>query len=54
MVHANVRVPTKLDAEQEQLLRQLADQRGEDLSQARFDRVEKGLFGKLRDAFQQK
>lgn len=54
MVHANVRVPTKLDHQQEDLLRQLAKERGEERPEARFGRVEKGLFGKLRDAFGQK
>ena len=54
MVHANVRVPTCLDPQQEVLLRQLAKERGEERPEPRFDRIEKGLFGKLRDAFQQK
>ncbi|NNG40486.1 molecular chaperone DnaJ [Flexivirga sp. ID2601S] len=54
MVHANVRVPTKLDPQQEELLRQFAKERGEERPEARFGRVEKGLFGKLRDAFQAK
>lgn len=51
MVHANVRTPTKLDAQQQDLLRQLASARGEEHPEARFQRVEKGLFGKIRDAF---
>lgn len=54
LVHANVRVPTKLDPQQEELLRLLAKERGEERPEARFGRVEKGLFGKLRDAFQPK
>ncbi|NHN54195.1 molecular chaperone DnaJ [Calidifontibacter sp. DB0510] len=53
-VHANVRTPTRLDPQQEELLRQLASVRGEERPQARFDRVEKGLFGKLRGAFNPK
>jgi len=53
-VHANVRVPTRLDPQQEELLRLFAKERGEERPEARFGRVEKGLFGKLRDAFQAK
>ncbi len=54
MVHANVRTPVRLDAEQEEMLRQLAKARGEDSPEARFQPVNQGLLGKLRDAFKQK
>ncbi|HEY2299661.1 MAG TPA: molecular chaperone DnaJ [Jatrophihabitans sp.] len=49
-VHVDVRVPTRLDEEQERLLRELAALRHEDVST-----VTKGgrLFGKMRDAFRQ-
>ena len=43
-----VRTPTRLDDEQERLLRELADLRNEDVAVA--PRVS-GLFGKVRDAF---
>ena len=47
-VHVDVRTPTRLDEEQERLLRELANLRREDVSA-----VTKGggLFGKVRDAF---
>ena len=50
-VHVEVRTPTRLDEEQERLLRQLADLRDEDVAvdQSRSN----GLFGKVRDAFRQ-
>lgn len=51
MVHVNVRTPTNLDGAQQDLLRQLAASRGEEHPEAHFERVEKGLFGKLRSAF---
>jgi len=54
MVHANVRTPTRLDPQQEELLRQLAKERGEEHPEARFQPMNQGLFGKLRDAFKQK
>lgn len=50
MVHANVRTPTKLDSEQEELLRLLAKARDEERPEATFQPMNKGLFGKLRDA----
>jgi molecular chaperone DnaJ len=48
LVHVDVRVPTRLDDEQERLLRELAELRGEEIAA-----VTKGggLFGKVRDAF---
>ena len=49
-VHVEVRTPTRLDEEQEQLLRQLAELRSEDVSVSGRNN---GLFGKVRDAFRQ-
>jgi molecular chaperone DnaJ len=51
LVHASVLTPTRLNAEQEALLRQLAEARGEERSDGRLTPVNHGLFGKLRDAF---
>lgn len=50
VVHANVRTPTRLDPGQEELLKQLAQARGEERPAANFQPMNKGLFGKLRDA----
>jgi molecular chaperone DnaJ len=51
-VHVQVQTPTKLDAEQEDLLRRLAALRGEERPQAKTTHAEDGtIFGKLRDAF---
>src|SRR4029079_8255749 len=47
-VHVEVRTPTRLDAEQEKLLRELAELRNEDISVAGN---RGGLFSKVRDAF---
>ncbi len=49
-VHLEVVVPTKLDAKQEELLRDLARLRGEE--RPVVSGKGKGLFGKLRDAFE--
>jgi molecular chaperone DnaJ len=49
-VHVEVRTPTRLDPEQERLLRELADLRAEDVS---VNSRGAGLFGKVRDAFRQ-
>ena len=52
IVHAMVQTPTKLDAAQEELLRQLATARGEERPQGRVANPAEGsIFGKLRDAF---
>jgi len=52
MVHIDVQTPTKLDARQEELLREFASQRGEEHVTGTFQRPEKeGLFTRLRDAF---
>ena len=50
-VHVEVRTPTKLDAEQERLLRELAALRAEDV--AITSKTRGGLFTKVRDAFTQ-
>lgn len=50
-VHLSVRTPTKLDPEQEELLRQLAKVRDEERPEPVFQRADKGLFGRLKDAW---
>jgi molecular chaperone DnaJ len=50
LVHVDVRVPTRLDEEQERLLRELAALRREDVAAVT---KANGLFGKMRDAFRQ-
>jgi molecular chaperone DnaJ len=54
IVHANVQTPTRLDDEQEDLLRRLASLRGEERPEGRLAPAGQGLFGKLRDAFKAK
>ena len=49
-----MQTPTRLDAEQEELLRQLAALRGEERPEGRLAPADQGLFGKLRDAFKAK
>jgi molecular chaperone DnaJ len=49
-VHVEVRTPTRLDEEQERLLRELAELRSEDVS---VTTKQTGLFSKVRDAFRQ-
>jgi molecular chaperone DnaJ len=51
LVHLDVQTPRGLTEEQESLLRQLAELRGETRPEGRVAPVEGGLFGKLRDAF---
>ncbi|MEO8829979.1 molecular chaperone DnaJ [Lapillicoccus sp.] len=51
IVHSNVQTPTHLTEEQGQLLRDLATLRGEERPEGRLAPLEKGLMGKLRDAF---
>jgi molecular chaperone DnaJ len=53
VVHANVQTPTRLTEEQEELLRQFAALRGEERPEGRLT-PNKGLFGKIRDAFKEK
>lgn len=51
IVQTKVATPTHLTEEQEQLLQQFAALRGEDRPEGRIHPTDKGLFGKLRDAF---
>ena len=50
LVHVEVRTPTRLDAEQEKLLRELATLRGEEISTVEHP-SSGGLFSRVRDAF---
>ena len=50
MVHVEVVTPTKLDAEQEKLLRELATLRGEDTTGSSRD-TQQSLFSRVRDAW---
>ena len=49
VVHLAVQTPTKLDEEQEQLLRDLARLRGEERPAGRMTPAHQGVFSKLRD-----
>ena len=52
LVHIDVQTPAKLDARQEELLREFAALRGEEHVTSTFQRPEKeGLFTRIRDAF---
>jgi molecular chaperone DnaJ len=51
VIHVTVETPVKLDAEQEELVRQLAVLRGEESPPGRFSPGEQGFFSRLRDAF---
>lgn len=53
LVHASVQTPTRLTEDQEELLRQFAALRGEERPEGRLT-PNKGLFGKIRDAFKEK
>lgn len=53
LVHNTVQTPTRLTEEQEELLRQFAAMRGEERPEGRLT-PNKGIFGKVRDAFKQK
>jgi molecular chaperone DnaJ len=50
-IHISVKTPTRLDEEQERLLRELARLRGEDLPVSTRAQGGGGLFSKMRDAF---
>jgi molecular chaperone DnaJ len=50
-VHLEVQTPTKLDAEQEELLRKLAGLRGEEFPEGVFKPGGQGFFSRIRDAF---
>ncbi|NMR19316.1 molecular chaperone DnaJ [Cellulomonas fimi] len=49
LVHVDVQVPTGLDDEQEELLRRLAELRGEERAESRLSALQGGVFSKLRD-----
>jgi molecular chaperone DnaJ len=51
VVAVAVETPTRLDAAQEDLLRQLAAIRGEETPEGQLKASPKGMFGRLRDAF---
>jgi molecular chaperone DnaJ len=50
LVHVEISTPTRLDAEQEKLLRELAALRGEDQPESHRE-AQGGLFSRVRDAF---
>jgi len=50
-VHLDVTTPTKLDIQQEELLRQLAELRGEERPELAVTTDDQGLFSRLRGAF---
>lgn len=52
-VHLHVETPGKLDSEQEELLRQLAQLRGEELSDGKLVGSGSGVFARLRDRLRQ-
>jgi molecular chaperone DnaJ len=51
LIHVTVETPTKLEPEQETLLRELARLRGEESPPGRFVPGQQGFFSRLRDAF---
>ena len=51
IVHVEVQTPSKLDPEQEELLRRLAKLRGEERPTGQFQPGQQGLFSRLKDAF---
>jgi molecular chaperone DnaJ len=51
MIHVNVETPSKLDEEQEELLRRLSVLRGEERPPGKFTPGQQGFFSRLRDAF---
>ncbi|WP_153398995.1 molecular chaperone DnaJ [Ornithinicoccus halotolerans] len=51
VVHFDVKVPTRLDEEQQELLRRLAESRGEGRPEGRMTPAHGGIFGKIREAF---
>jgi molecular chaperone DnaJ len=54
IVHVEVQTPTKLTAEQEALLKEFADLRGEEAAVPQSTNGDSGLFSKLKDAFNQR
>jgi molecular chaperone DnaJ len=51
LVHVDVQTPTRLDAEQEKLLRELAELRGEDRPASAAGETPGGLFARVRNPF---
>ncbi|GAA3034515.1 molecular chaperone DnaJ [Streptosporangium longisporum] len=51
LIHVNVETPTRLDAAQEELLRELARLRGEERPPGKFAPGQQSFFSRLRDAF---
>jgi molecular chaperone DnaJ len=51
IIHVTVETPSRLDAEQEKLLRDLAKLRGEEAPPGKFQPGQQGFFSRLRDAF---
>ncbi|MEU8174339.1 molecular chaperone DnaJ [Microbispora hainanensis] len=51
LIHVNVETPSKLDPQQEELLRELAKLRGEERAPGKFSPGQQGFFSRLRDAF---
>jgi molecular chaperone DnaJ len=51
LIHVDVETPTKVDARQEELLRELARLRDEERPEGQFAPGSQGLFSRLRDAF---
>jgi molecular chaperone DnaJ len=51
IIHVTVETPTKLEPEQENLLRELAKLRGEESPPGKFQPGQQGFFSRLRDAF---
>jgi molecular chaperone DnaJ len=51
VIHVTVETPTKLEPEQETLLRELAKLRGEESPPGKFAPGQQGFFSRLRDAF---
>ena len=51
LIHVTVETPTKLEPEQENLMREFAKLRGEEAPPGRFAPGQQGFFSRLRDAF---
>jgi molecular chaperone DnaJ len=51
LIHVTVETPSKLEPEQETLLRELAKLRGEESPPGKFQPGQQGFFSRLRDAF---
>jgi molecular chaperone DnaJ len=51
VIHVTVETPTKLDVEQEKLMRDFAKLRGEESPPGKFAPGQQGFFSRLRDAF---